>query len=130
MFLPSPKAQSVACGLENGRSLVCSPARPIFFLRIATGFISLSLSLTAVCCFDNGYVGKQTVAWKEYCAQYWLKELKESMGRCTASRDVTEIPLKSGLNTVQSINQITNNVSTFLWERNLLVSFPEFVVGK
>ena len=32
-------------------------------------------SLTAVCCFDNGYVGKQTVAWKEYYAEYWLKEL-------------------------------------------------------
>ena len=27
-------------------------------------------SLTAVCCFVNGYVGKQPMAWKEYCAEY------------------------------------------------------------
>ena len=25
--------------------------------------------------FENGYVGKQPVAWKEYCEEYWLKEL-------------------------------------------------------
>ena len=24
-------------------------------------------------------VGKQTVAWKEYCVEYWLKELQESI---------------------------------------------------
>ena len=29
-------------------------------------------SLTAVCCYDNGYVGKQPVAWKEYCVEYLL----------------------------------------------------------
>ena len=32
---------------------------------IATGLILLSL--IAVRCFDNGNVGKQPVAWKEYC---------------------------------------------------------------
>ena len=32
-------------------------------------------SLIAVRCFDNGYVGKQPVVWKEYRAEYWLKEL-------------------------------------------------------
>ena len=37
---------------------------------IATGFIPLA----AVHCFDNGYVGKQPVAWKEYCAEYWLQK--------------------------------------------------------
>ena len=31
-------------------------------------------SLTTVHCFDNDYVGKQLVAWKEYCVEYWLKE--------------------------------------------------------
>ena len=36
-------------------------------------------SLTTVRCFDNGYVGKQPVTWKEYCAKYWSKELQESM---------------------------------------------------
>ena len=35
-------------------------------------------SLTAVHCFDNGYVGKQPVAWEEYCAEYWSKELQEA----------------------------------------------------
>ena len=32
-------------------------------------------SLTAVSRFKNGFVGKQLVAWKEYCAEYWLKAL-------------------------------------------------------
>ena len=61
-------------------------------------------SLTAVHCFDDGYVEKQPVAWKEYCAEYWLKELQESMDRCTGRQDVTEILLKTALNSVQSIN--------------------------
>ena len=60
-------------------------------------------SLTAVR-FDNGYVGKQPVAWKEYWAEYWLKELQESIDRCTGRRDITEILLKSALNTIQSIS--------------------------
>ena len=30
-------------------------------------------SPTAVRYFDNGYVGMQPLAWKEYCAEYWLK---------------------------------------------------------
>ena len=29
--------------------------------------------LTAVRYFDDHYVGKQPVAWKESCAEYWLK---------------------------------------------------------
>ena len=36
---------------------------------IATGFIPL----IGVCCLDIGYV-----AWKEYCAEYWLKELTKA----------------------------------------------------
>ena len=66
---------------------------------IAIGFIHL----TAVHCFDKGNVGRQPVAWKEYCAEYWLKELQESMDTCTGRRDVTEILLKTVLNTIQSI---------------------------
>ena len=27
-------------------------------------------SLTAVRCFDNGYMGRHPMAWKEYCAEY------------------------------------------------------------
>ena len=33
--------------------------------------------LTAVRYFDSGHVGKQPEAWKEYCAEYWLKEFQE-----------------------------------------------------
>ena len=55
-------------------------------------------SLTAVHCCDNGYVGKQPVAWKEYCADYWLKELQENMDKCTGRRDISEILLKTALN--------------------------------
>ena len=39
--------------------------------------------------------------WKEYYAEYWLKELLESMDRCTGRRDVTEILLKTAINTLQ-----------------------------
>ena len=58
---------------------------------IAIGFFPLA----AVQCFDDGYVGKQPVAWKEYCAVYWLKELEESMDRCTDIRHMKEIMLKT-----------------------------------
>ena len=40
-------------------------------------------SLTALHCFDSGYVGKQPVTWKEYCMENWLKEVQESMDICT-----------------------------------------------
>ena len=66
-------------------------------------------SLTAVRCFDNGYVGKQPVAWKEYCAEYWLKELQESMDSCNSLYDVTEITLKTVLNIIESINPLNPN---------------------
>ena len=55
-------------------------------------------------CFDDGYVGKQPVAWKEYCAEYWLKGPQESMDRCSGHRDITEILLKTALNTIESIS--------------------------
>ena len=62
-------------------------------------------SLNAVRCFDNDYMGKQPVAFKEFCAGYWLKEFQESMDRCIGRRDITEIVLKTALNTInQSIN--------------------------
>ena len=86
--------------------LVRSPARPIFFPRIDDSHRDrIPSSLTGVRCFDNGYVGKQPVGWKIYCAEYWLKELMESIDRCTGLRDITEILLKTALNTIQSINQ-------------------------
>ena len=63
-------------------------------------------SLIAVRCFDNDYVGKQPVAWKEYCAEYWLKDLHESMGRCTGRRDIMKYCWKLRYTPYnQSINQ-------------------------
>ena len=61
----------------------------------------IHFSLTAVHCFDNRYVRKQPVAWKEYCVNYWLKELLESMDRCTGRCDIT---VENGIKTNQSIN--------------------------
>ena len=98
--LPTP------LGIENRKLLVRSPARPIFFLRIDDGHWNrIHSPLTAVCCFDNGYLRKQPVAWNEYCAEYWLKDLQESMDRCTGRRNITEILLKTVLDTIQSINK-------------------------
>ena len=80
-------------------------AWPIFFPRIDDCHCDrIHSSLTGVCCFDNGYLGKQPVASKEYYAEYWLKELQESMVRCTVCGDIAEILLKMALNTIQSIN--------------------------
>ena len=50
-------------------------ARPILFPRmtvIVPGFIPLS-TLSNV--FDDGYVGKQPVPLKKYCAEHWLNKL-------------------------------------------------------
>ena len=64
-------------------------------------------SFLSHCCpsfFDNGYLGKQPLAWEEYCAEYWLKVFQESMDRCTVHCDINEILLKTAFNTIQSIN--------------------------
>ena len=66
----------------------------------------IHFSLTAINCFNNADVGKQPVAWKEYCAEYWLKVLQESMDRYTGN--ITEILLEIALNTIQSINHKVN----------------------
>ena len=105
-FGPCPIAQSVAYRTWKQGLQVRSPARPIpySFSRIDDSHWDRThSSLTAVHCFDNGYVGKQPLGWKEYCVEYWLKELQESMDRCTARRDITEILLITALNTMQSI---------------------------
>ena len=51
-----------------------------------------------VICESSQWLGK------EYCVEYWLKELQESMERCTGRCDihVTVILLKTALNTIQS----------------------------
>ena len=43
------------------------------------------------------------MAWKEYRAEYRLKEAQESMDRCTGHHDIIEILLKKVLNAIQSI---------------------------
>ena len=69
---------------------------------IATGYIPLSL-LSVV---STMVKWKQPVAWKDYCADYWLKELQGNMDRYSGLRDITEIWLNTVLNTItQSINQ-------------------------
>ena len=50
--------------------------------------------------FNYGYVGKQPVAWKEYCVEYWFKELQDSTDRCTAWHDIAEIMFKNGVNSL------------------------------
>ena len=89
---------------------------------IATVFNS---SLTAVHCFDNGYVEKQPGAWKEYSAEYWFPELQESMDRFTGHHDITEILLKKALNTIQSIKPKQSLVFTTLRNRPF-----EYILGK
>ena len=86
---------------QHCRSLVRSPAWPIFFPKIDDShFDRIHSSLTSVRCFDNGYVRKPPVAWKECCAECRLKEFQESMDRYTEGRDITEILLKTALNTI------------------------------
>ena len=106
LLKPSPIAQLVA-GLEDRRLLVESPAWPILFPRIDDSHCNrIHSSLTTVHCFDNGYVGKQPVAWEEYYTQYLLKELQECMGRCTGCSDIIEILLKIALTKQQNFRLV------------------------
>ena len=76
------------------RLFIHQPLQGTFFV-----IFFLLKEVPAVRCFDSGYVGKQPVAWNEYCAEYWLKELQESMDMCTGLCEITEILLKMALNT-------------------------------
>ena len=78
----------------------------MFYKHILFKLYIIHYSFIAVHCFNNGYVGKQLVAWKEYCAEYWLKELQESMDWCTGCYNITGILLKTVLNTMQSMNKL------------------------
>ena len=112
--------------LENKKLLVKSPAWPIliFFPRIDDGHCNrIHSSLSAVHCFKNGYVRKQPVAWKEYCAEYWLKELQESMDRSISGCNITEILLKTALETIQSII----NLVLLSWHKQLNQHFKELL---
>ena len=66
-------------------------------MAIATKFIPLSpLSI----CFGNGHVGKNILR-----STGKKKKYQESMGRCTGRHNITEITLKTTLNTIKSYHQ-------------------------
>ena len=68
----------------------------------AIGFISL----TIVHCFGNGYVGKQPVAWKEYCSEFWWKGLQDSMDRCTPRYNWTTVGNGVKNHTISQLNPL------------------------
>ena len=84
LSLPSPTAQSVALRTWEQEVAGSIPRLVQYsFPMINDSHCErMHSSLTSARCFDIN-LGKQPVAWKEYCAQYWLKELQESMDRCT-----------------------------------------------
>ena len=43
--------------------------------------------------FDDIFVGKQSVAFKEFCAENWCKTLQESVDGCTCHLKITEMML-------------------------------------
>ena len=107
----APVAQMIRlCTAEELRTAGCwlePPAQPIFFSKIDDSHSDrIHASLTAPHCFNNGYLGKQHVAWEEHCVEYQLKELQERMDRCTGHHNMTEIILKTALNTIQSISNV------------------------
>ena len=104
---PGPSCSVGSIGdLRTGGRKFEPLAQPIFFPRIDDSHCSrIHVSLTAVHCFDDDYVRKQPVAWKEYCAEYCLRELWDSMDRCTGCCDINEIKLKKTFNTIHTISQ-------------------------
>ena len=60
---------------KNERSLTrTSGSANIFFeeLMVPSHCDRIHSSITAVHSFDDRYIGKQPLAWKELCAEYWL----------------------------------------------------------
>ena len=86
--------------IEDMRTGGCwfdSWARPLLFqglmMVIATGFIPLSPPSIISTMF---MLGKQPVAWKEYCWECWVKELQESIDRSTGCHDITQSTDENG----------------------------------
>ena len=62
-------------GVPFTRHCYDSRTRSVFFPRIDDSHCdNIHSRLNAVHCFDNGSVGKQPVACKEYCLECWLKK--------------------------------------------------------
>ena len=74
-FLVSPPSPLSSAGSKQDLRKGCwfhLQARPISCPRIDDSHCNrIHSSLTAVHCFDNGYVGRQPVTWKEYSVEYW-----------------------------------------------------------
>ena len=122
-LLSSPAEPNSSVGSVADLRRVRSPARPIFSPGIDDSHCDrIHSSLIDDRHFDNGYVGKQPMSWKEYCVEYWLKEFQESMDWCTCCRDITEILLKATSNTIQSINLYLSSHSMKLIHLNILGS--------
>ena len=51
------------------------------------------------------FIRMHPVAWKEYFVEYWLKEIQESMDKYIGCHAITEIMLKTVLNTTQRLKQ-------------------------
>ena len=65
--------------------------------------------VTADHCFGKCYLGKQSFAWKGYCAGVIeKKELWASIGRCTDRRAIIEIVLKPKLTLNNTFNDPEN----------------------
>ena len=73
--------------------------------RIQSSF-NLSVVSTITLWESSQWLGK-------YCAEYWLKELQESMDRCTGRCDISVILLGTALNIIQSINQSSSAALVF-----------------
>ena len=103
MILPRANSSVGGEDLRAGGLLSEPFTRPIFFPTVDDSHCDrIHISLTTDYCFHDGYFKKQPPAWKEYCAEYWLKELQESMDMYTGYRDITEITFE---NTLEPISQ-------------------------
>ena len=75
-FITEPIAQPV----ENRSPLIQSPAWPTFFPRTDDSHCDrVHFFLTPLCCFDNGYVGKQPVAGKKNSSKAWIGALADTI---------------------------------------------------
>ena len=104
----APKLSWLHTGLENRRLVVWSPARPIFFTQVDDRYCNRNHSSLAFHSCNNGYLGKQPVAWKKYSVEYWSKDLQENRDGCSCCCDITETQLKKALTSMQLINQAIN----------------------
>ena len=86
-FEPSPcNSVGSVVGLKTG-SLISG--LPSFFSRLDNGHCdSIHSTLTADHCFDNIFLGKQPVAWKNIVRSTGTKEAQGKHGWCIVRRDI------------------------------------------